>query len=108
MSPVQPPQLRQFVRSWDFKDTSPYGLAVSSTGEVFVAGEDRRIQVFRLDGSFVREWGSYGEGEGQFKGPCGVAEVNGEVFVCDTFCFRIQVFTTQGKFIRKWGSPGIK
>lgn len=78
-------------------------------GEVIVSDVvNNRIQVFRLDGAFVRQWGTPGGGQGQFRIPCRGVAVSGndEVFVIDTGNSRIQVFGLDGTFLRKWGTPG--
>ena len=69
---------------------------------------NNRIQVFGMDGSFIRKWGSWGNGDGQFSGPssCGIGPHDGMVYVSDLMNHRIQVFDSEGKFIRKWGRRG--
>jgi hypothetical protein len=88
--------------------SSPYGLAVSSSGEVFVSDySNHRIQVFSVDRQFLRTWGSRGSGNGQFSYPSDVAvSGKGEVFVCEAGNHRIQVFNSNGQFLRTWGSQG--
>ena len=54
----------------------------------------------------MRQWGEEGAGSGQFNQPCGVAVVEGEVIVCDTFNHRMQVFGWDGTFLRQWGVEG--
>ena len=65
-----------------------------------------RIQVFGMDGKFIRKWGSRGHGDGEFKGPwsCAVGSRDGLIYVSDTYNSRIQVFDSEGKFITKWGT----
>ena len=64
--------------------------------------------MFRLDGSFVRSWGSRGSAPGQFKHPSGLAVSSaGEVFICDWDNHRVQVFDLDGTFRRTWGSDGV-
>src|SRR4051794_37946821 len=47
--------------------TSPSGIAVDSTGNVYVADTgNHRVQKFDSNGNFLTAWGSYGEGKGQF------------------------------------------
>jgi streptogramin lyase len=58
-------------------------------------------------GSFLTTWGSLGSGDGQFKGPSGVAvDANGHVFVADENNDRIQRFDDNGVFQTAWGSLG--
>jgi hypothetical protein len=65
-----------------------------------------RVQVFKRDGSFVREWGSAGSEKGYFNGCNTLAVHCEEVFVCDGGNRRVQVFTREGVFVRQWGSFG--
>ena len=73
---------------------------MSSAGEVFVCDpHNHRVQVFDLDGTFRRTWGSEGDAPGQFQGPRGVALSSaGEVLVSDAT--RVQVFLSDGAFVR--------
>ena len=58
---------------------------------------------------FVNEWGTYGDGDGQFAAPYGVTVTsNGNVYVADTNNHRIQWFTSEGVFINKWGIEGTE
>ncbi len=88
---------------------------------VFVSDcDNHRIQVFGIDGSFVRKWGSQGNGDGQFYYPCGVAVLARSqdrilqkhptqdlVFVADSGNQRVQVFNPNGSFVMKWGTRGF-
>jgi DNA-binding beta-propeller fold protein YncE len=60
-------------------------LAVDSHGLVYVSDSgNARIQVFTPEGRFVRQFGSFGEGSGQFHVPVGVAvDDAGNVYVVD-------------------------
>ena len=73
---------------------------MSSVGEVFVCDHgNHRMQVFDLDGTFRRIWGSYGVAPGQFQYPKSVVvSVAGEVLVSDLR--RVQVFGADGTFVR--------
>jgi DNA-binding beta-propeller fold protein YncE len=98
-----------FLREWDLESESMgtnYGIAVNSTGDIYVAKcGDGCIGMYRQDdGTVVRHWGEFGDGEGQFQGPVGVAVHGDEVLVCDTD--RIKVFALNGAFLRQWGSRG--
>jgi len=58
---------------------------------------------------FVTKWGSKGSGDGQFRGPEGIAvDSKGNVYVLDTLKNNIQKFDSSGNFITKWGSHGEK
>lgn len=50
---------------------------------------------------------SRGDGNGQFMGPRGIAvDIQGDVYVADTFNHRIQKFGSNGDFNRAWGEMG--
>ena len=57
--------------------------------------------------SFSHDWGSEGDGEGQFDSPDGVAvDGDGFIYVADLRNHRIQKFTPSGDFVTSWGSRG--
>jgi tripartite motif-containing protein 71 len=60
-----------FVTKWgqlgesDGRFVSPMGVAVDSSGNVYVADlGNHRIQKFDSEGTFITKWGSEGEGDG--------------------------------------------
>ena len=83
-------------------------IAIDAVGNVYVADTlNHRIQKFKPDGVFIKKWGTYGTGNGEFNGPAALAiDASGYVYVVDGFNDRIQKFTTDGVFIKKWGSHG--
>jgi DNA-binding beta-propeller fold protein YncE len=68
-----------------------------------------RVQVLDKDFELVTQWGSYGNGSGQFSltfPGIDVDENTGLVFVVDKLSTNVQVFDQNGKFISKFGSKG--
>src|SRR5206468_2851560 len=66
-----------------------------------------RVEKFLPNGSFIRAWGSFGIGNGQFYNPYGVAiDGSNNVYVTDYFNDRVQKFDSSGNFLLKWGSSG--
>src|SRR5258705_4398884 len=58
---------------------------------------------------YLTQWGSYGQGDGQFYFPTGVAtDAAGNVYVTDAST-RVQKFTSTGTFLTKWysGDNGV-
>ena len=59
------------------------------------------------DEEFIYEFGSNGDGPGQFIWPAGLAlDSQDTIFVSDEWMNRISVFDTQGNLLREWGTPG--
>ncbi len=72
-----------FLNAWKSGGTgngqfiTPCGVAVSPTGDVYVAdGDNNHIQKFDSSGGILLMWGSMGSGNGQFSFPdgCGWSE----------------------------------
>ena len=87
----------------------PYDLCVYNS-EIYVACLDHRIVVFDNEGKFNRQWGSYGEGNNNYKYPSSICISDGLVYVGDgdnsTGFSRITVTDTLGNFVRRWSIPG--
>ena len=56
--------------------------------------------------TYFTNWGSFGEGDGQFDGQNDVDFYNGKVYIPDYANHRIQVFDPNGKFLAKFGEGG--
>jgi DNA-binding beta-propeller fold protein YncE len=91
----------------------PYGIAVDSSGYVYVVDQNRenRVQEFTSNGSFVTKWGSSGTDDGQFNSPCGIAvDSSSYLYVSEVGANwipgKIQKFTSDGSFVKKWESTG--
>lgn len=83
----------------------PTDVAIAPDGDVFVSDGygNRRVAHFDADGTFVREWGTPGEGPGQFVLPHGIAVgLQARVYVADRDSARIEVFDAEGDLIDVW------
>jgi DNA-binding beta-propeller fold protein YncE len=93
---------------------NPLDLALAPNDVVYVVNrsyENRpdgiHITVCTLNEEFIREFGSYGEDDGQFVWPTGIAlDGEGRVYVTDEWLNRISIFDKDGNFLRKWGQLG--
>jgi len=105
----------QFITKWGSLGTEPGQFDgqnnVAGSGEFIYVPDyhNQRIQKFTNDGQFINMWGgSYGEADGEFKNPHGVAlDSEGNVYVSERSGDRIQKFDPDGNFITKWGSEGM-
>jgi DNA-binding beta-propeller fold protein YncE len=93
----------------------PCDVVTAPNGDIYVAdghsGQNAnatpatvsRIVKYSKDGKFVKAWGKWGSGPGEFKTPHGVAfDSRGRLFVADRGNVRIQIFDQDGKFLEEW------
>jgi len=72
-----------------------------------VDGGNFRVQVFTLDGKFVRKFGSIGRRSGQFSRPKGITVDRwGNVYVVDTAFGNVQIFDPDGRLLMFVGARG--
>ena len=94
----------------------PSGIDVDSSGNVYVADWGfYRVLKYNASGNLVTQWGSEGDGDGQFKRPLDVAvDAFGNVYVTEgrwesgyeSDNYRVQKFDSNGNLLAKWGSYG--
>lgn len=83
----------------------PWGIFIDRTrdgsGDVYVSDwRNDRIQKLDSNGKFIAQWGSSGEGEGQFNRPAGIAvDEDGNMYVADWGNERVQVLNQQGEVL---------
>lgn len=88
----------------------PTDVAVLPDGSFYVSDgyQNTRVVKFSAKGEYEFEWGTKGEGPGQFRLPHGIAlDKQGRVYVCDRSNSRLQVFEAKGKFVAEWKGPQI-
>ncbi len=100
----------EFILRWgDYRIfQSPSGIAVDGHGYVYVADEEKnQITKFTTEGTRVKTWGKYGDGDGELNQPRGLAvDQAGNILVADSRNHRIQVFSANGDYIKQWGNQG--
>ena len=86
----------------------PICIAIKSDSELIVSEwSSHKICIYTRRGDKKHEFGSHGEGKGEFKCPTGVAVdmSDGCIFVADKDNHRIQKFTRAGHFMELVGGP---
>ena len=83
-------------------------IEFNQQGELFLSDEHtHRISVFDAQGRFQRCFGRWGQDDGFFDRPSGIAFAqNGDIYVVDTLNYRVQRLTQEGRFLFAWGSLG--
>ncbi|MBA2382586.1 MAG: PQQ-binding-like beta-propeller repeat protein [Chloroflexi bacterium] len=87
----------------------PWGdVAFATDGSFYVADSANfRIQAFDKRRQLVRQWGTFGRGNGQFTDPVSVAlDAAGDVLVVDDSRGDVQVFDRKGTYLRTIGEQG--
>jgi DNA-binding beta-propeller fold protein YncE len=86
---------------------NPSGLAVGREGLIYVADTGNgRIDVFDRDGKPVAALGQRGDGEGEFRNLCAVAEVpDGSILGLDCETHWIKRFGRSGRWLGNFGGP---
>lgn len=88
----------------------PNDVHVAPNGDIFVVeghsnADDApaRMIKFNSDGEYITEWGSLGDGPGEFMQPHALAmDSKGRIFVGDRSNNRIQIFTQDGELLDIW------
>lgn len=97
----------RFIKSWGGKGTAPsefdqpHSILVNQQGQILVADrENRRVQLFDLDGRFLEMW--------KFAGlPCGLLlGPDGQVYLATGFSGQILRLNGNGKAVAMMGQPG--
>ncbi|CAH1708499.1 unnamed protein product [Chironomus riparius] len=91
------------------KFTWPRGISANGPENIIAVADssNHRVQVFDANGVYRFEFGTYGNGDGEFDCLAGVA-INriGQFIIADRYNHRIQVFDPAGRFLRAFGSQG--
>ncbi len=97
--------------SWvlDPATVEPGAIARDSSGRLVIADTvGRRVVVLDRDFRLVDSWGGFGDGDGRFRKPVGLAldPAGSIVYVLDAGQRRVQAFDIDGRFRRAWGGSG--
>ncbi len=93
---------------------NPVDLAIGDNETIYVVNrsyENRpdglRVTICTLNEDFIGEFGSHGDGDGQFIWPSAIASgSDGKLYLADEWLNRISVFDKDGNFLSKWGTSG--
>ena len=99
-------EMKRYVEPGKFHH--PHDAALGPDGNLYIADRyNHRVQVFDQEGNFIRQFGNYGSGNGEFNELTGIhVTPDGKVYVSEWHNARVQVFDAQGKFIRSMGQAG--
>jgi DNA-binding beta-propeller fold protein YncE len=84
---------------------APTDMAITATGEVFVADGygNNRVVHFDAKGKYVKEWGQLGVGPNDFSLPHAIGiDSKGVLYIADRNNQRVQVYNQAGKLLDSW------
>ena len=88
----------------------PNDVLVAPNGDIFVSqghNSGGRILKFDKSGTFIKQFGKPGSGQGEFNVPHALAmDSRGRLFVGDRANNRIQIFDQDGQFLEEWKQFG--
>jgi len=85
-------------------------IAFGPNGRLFISDGygNARVLEYTAEGKRVRQWGSAGNGPGQFRQPHGIAvDDQGILYVADRQNGRLQRFDLSGKYLGEWDDLGM-
>ncbi len=86
----------------------PSHISVGPTGKLYVSDTmNGRVQIFDVDGKFIRAFGQFGDSPGMFARPKGVAvDSEGHIYVVDSAFNNVQIFDEEGQILLAFASYG--
>ena len=83
----------------------PFGLSIK--GNLLAVGNSSgydMVRIYDTNGTFIKQFGGGGNGNGSFELPHGVSfSPNGELWVADYYNHRVQIFDDNGTYLRQFG-----
>lgn len=85
----------------------PNEVALDSAGNIYVAQghgpAEPRILKFSPEGRYITQWGSRGDGPGEFAVAHSIEiDEDDNIYVADRENFRVQIFDTGGNYVDEW------
>lgn len=86
---------------------SPRGICSSPAGLIFVTTDENKILTLDQSGHIINQFGSHGDGNGQFDRPYGICcNSRNKIIISDYFNHRVQAFSQDGEFLHTLASEG--
>lgn len=96
------------INVWKISSTE-FGSGIMIMDKEIHLCDRRGHQIIVLDdeGNFLRRWGNYGSGYGQFEYPIDIIKIKNEIYVVDMGNSRIQIFDEKEIFSRSFTSQRL-
>lgn len=101
-------ELRRFKAGGGKEGSEPVGIDISRGLCHVTDNGTHTVRIFDLEGALQEEWGSLGDGAGDFRYPFRIAQDSvGRIMVTDALNSRIQIFTPRGEPLLVFGEFGV-
>jgi tripartite motif-containing protein 71 len=98
----------RFSGSFRTGNGRPIDVAPDAEGKTLYVTGGHRLTAYSPTGQVLRQWGSEGQSQGEFRYPASVLVApEGHVYVVDALNSRVQIFDPQGKFVFQVGAWGV-
>lgn len=86
----------------------PSNVTVDNKGNLYVVDTmNGRVEIFDVDGKFIRAFGQFGDSPGMFARPKGIAvDSEGHIYVVDAAFNNVQIFDEEGNILLAFASYG--
>ena len=86
----------------------PLGVAVNDRDEIVVADQcNHRVQVFDIEGTFLRSFGHQGKNAGELSHPFGIViDKDRNIFISEWGNHRVQILSWEGRHLGSFGDQG--
>ena len=100
----------EYLFMFSEKMNKPVGICISQNKVFVTQWSGHCINMYELEGKLIKNVGSKGNGEAQFKYPRGldVSDRNNNIYVCDCYNHRIQILTEELKYHSMLGIDLLK
>jgi len=98
----------RFSGSFPTGSGRPIDVAPDPEGKTLYVTGSHRLTAYSPSGQVLRQWGSEGQSQGEFRYPASVLVApEGQVYIVDALNSRVQIFDPQGKFVFQVGEWGV-
>jgi len=95
---------KEIIRHWKPAGYS-YAIKFNDGNLYYANAEDNKIYVYNFSGGLIKQFGGYGSGDGEFRGPHGM-DIDGQfIYFAESRNSRVQVLhLVSCSYSHKWGS----
>lgn len=99
-------RLQKFTSDGDFILSIPIshniqGMTIDQNDKLYLTASNN-VLVYETDGTYIREWGGWGDCDYCLKSPLGITVKGATVFVADRVLNTVKAFNSNGHYLTEW------